>query len=126
MKMFPFISGLIRFIIAPHSPDHGYEVFLKPEIRDASGYYIQYGHELPQEVKLNKRQVLQQLKGNGSELQEYISQQELNLRKEEDVIKLIRYYNLIDHKPGQRDRTPDHAGIGNRREYGGKLQRTKE
>jgi len=78
-----------------NSPDHGYEGFEKPEFQDASGYYIQFGQQLPQEIKMGKRHLLKLLKGKEAELEHYIKQQELNLRQEKDVIKLINYYNRI-------------------------------
>ena len=44
---------------------------------------------------MGKRHLLKLLKGKEAELEHYIKQQELNLRQEKDVIKLINYYNRI-------------------------------
>ena len=100
----PLASGeKVTLYLKPHkiyveakSPDNGYVAFTKPRYEDVSGYYLQYGKELPQAIKLGKRNLLAMLKGKETELQHYIRQQELDLRKEKDVIQLIQYYNRIN------------------------------
>lgn len=77
------------------SPDHGYEGFTPPKYRDVSEYYLQFGRQLPQPLKLNKRQLLKRLKDKETEMEQYILQQELDLRQEKDALKLIEYYNRL-------------------------------
>jgi len=75
------------------SPDHGYDSFSPPKYEDASGYYYQYGKDYPRPTKLGKGPLLRLLKDRKLEMLEYISQQELDLNKEQDVVQLIQYYN---------------------------------
>lgn len=77
------------------SPDNGYEVLDRPVFQDVSGYYYQHGSELPKPINLRKRALLDLLSDKKSEMLKYISQQELNLSKEDDVVRLIQYYNRI-------------------------------
>ncbi|MGB5273179.1 MAG: hypothetical protein WBN39_03920, partial [Flavobacteriaceae bacterium] len=46
-------------------------------------------------IKLNKRNVLKAIGGNTAELKKYVAQFGLNLNKEEDVVRLLDYYNSI-------------------------------
>jgi hypothetical protein len=100
----PLVSGEeVSLYYRPHkvyveakSPDNGYVAFTKPRYEDVSGYYLQYGRELPQPVKLGKRPLLSMLRENSSEVQQYIRQQQLDLRKEKDAVQLIQFYNRIN------------------------------
>lgn len=76
------------------SPDHGYESFGPPIYEDVSSYHYQYGKDFPRPIKLGKGPLLRLLKDKKTELMKYISQQELDLNKEQDVVQLIQYYNL--------------------------------
>lgn len=78
------------------SPAHGYEGFTPPKYRDVSGYFLQYGRELPRPLKLGKRQVLEVLKDKETEIESYVLQQQLDLRKEADVVRLLHHYNRIN------------------------------
>lgn len=63
--------------------------------QDVSSYYIKNGDRPAEKVTLNKRNILKYFKDKSSELAHYIAAYGLNLRKEEDVIRVVNYYNLV-------------------------------
>lgn len=77
------------------SPDHGYDTFSPPKYENVSQYYYQRGKELPRPVRLGKGPLLRLLKDKETELLKYITQQELDLSREQDAVQLIQYYNRI-------------------------------
>ncbi len=77
-------------------PDNGYDTYDPPAYLDISEHYIKKGDAPAQLIKLNKRNVLKAIGGNTAELKKYVSQNSLNLGKEEDVVRLLDHYNKID------------------------------
>lgn len=51
-----------------------------------------------EQVNLNKKEVLQLLKDKDADMQQFIKDKSLNLKKEEDVTSLVNYYNQLSHK----------------------------
>lgn len=47
-------------------------------------------------MKLGKRQVLEVLKDKETEIKSYVLQQQLDLRQEADVVRLLQHYNRIN------------------------------
>jgi hypothetical protein len=76
-------------------PDNGYDTYDPPAYLDISEYYLKKGDAPAQLIKLNKRNVLKAIGGNTTELKRYVAQYHLNLSKEEDVVRLLDYYNSI-------------------------------
>jgi hypothetical protein len=54
---------------------------------------MQNGDNPAIETKLSKRKILSFLDGNSETLKQFIKNNELNMRSESDIIKLINYYN---------------------------------
>jgi hypothetical protein len=54
---------------------------------------MQNGDKPAIETKLSKRKILSFLDGNSEILKQFIKNNELNMRSESDIIKLINYYN---------------------------------
>lgn len=67
--------------------------------KDAVYYFVQIGTKSEMIKKLSLDVVLKLLPGAFS-LQGWIKDQKLNLKKEEDVIKFIEYYNSLKEKEG--------------------------
>jgi len=65
---------------------------------DVSSYYIKIGDGPAREVKLNKRSILKIIGERNLNLEQVIKNQNLNLKKVEDIIHLIDYYNTVDKK----------------------------
>lgn len=57
-------------------------------------YYIAKANE-PIKIKKDKKQILSVLNDRTVELEKYIQQYKLNVKEEEDLIKLIAYYNTL-------------------------------
>jgi hypothetical protein len=98
--MVPLVKGPVTLYYKPKkvfiqakSPENGYQGFSPPHYKDVSSYYLQVDKDLPKPVKLSRKALLETLNGNVNGLDQYIEEQELNLRQEADVIKLIGYYN---------------------------------
>jgi hypothetical protein len=96
----PLVKGAVTLYYKPKKefiqarpPENGYHGFRPPQYKDVSAYFLQFNKELPKPVKLSRKALLQQLNGDVKDLDEYIQVQELNLKEENDVIKLVSYYN---------------------------------
>ena len=57
-------------------------------------YLITY-HGKTEPFKFNKKQVLEVISEHKSETEKYIKANNLSLKKEEDVIKIFKYYNTL-------------------------------
>lgn len=76
-------------------PDTNYGKYIPPTYIDISTYYMKKGEVPAEKIRLNKRGVLNFLVDKKKELQEFISRKKLKLKKEEDVITLLDYYNSL-------------------------------
>lgn len=76
-------------------PDTNYGRIVPPTYIDISSYYIKKGETPAQKIRLNKKEVLKNLSNYKKDLQNYISENDLNLRRESDVISLLEYYNTL-------------------------------
>lgn len=61
--------------------------------RDLSAFYLKQGKQPSKKVKLNKKTVLALLDDKRPALEYFISKEKLNLRKKQDVLTLLEYYN---------------------------------
>lgn len=76
-------------------PDTNYDRYRPPTYIDVSSYYIKKGEAPAEKTHLSKKWVLKNLGDKKKELQEYISNNKLSLRKEKDVIAVLDYYNSL-------------------------------
>ncbi|WP_445381344.1 hypothetical protein [Robiginitalea sp. IMCC43444] len=76
-------------------PDTNYGKYVPPTYIDISSYYLKKGEAPAEKIRLSKKWVLKTLGDQKKALQEYISGNKLNLRKESDVIDLLHYYNSL-------------------------------
>lgn len=63
--------------------------------RESSTYYIKKEGRSAEKIRLNKKSILIHLFDKALEMNTYISDYGLNLRKEEDVVRLFDYYNSL-------------------------------
>lgn len=82
-------------LVEAQQPENGYEAYIPPTYKDVSTYYIKHGHRPAEHVKLSKNQILKKLDTKTSSLKKFISEHNLNLKKETDVLRLLAYYNSI-------------------------------
>jgi len=72
--------------------------------QDASVYYLKKKGHSAVPVKLNKKDILNQLSTHTNDLNAFIENYNLNLKKEEDVIHLLDYYNsLLSSKSNKKE-----------------------
>jgi hypothetical protein len=68
---------------------------------DNSSYYLKKEGRPAEKIRLNKKAILNYLEDKAPELTTFISDYSLNLRKEEDVVRLLNYYSsLLTQKNG--------------------------
>ena len=68
-----------------------YDRTSKPRYIRLPSYYIMEGEKPAEKVYLGKRNVSKALKGDKEVLKEYIKENDLNMRTEEDLLKLLEY-----------------------------------
>jgi len=62
---------------------------------DKKTYYIQEGDNPAQLIKLSKKSILPHLSKHKTEVSQFISENKLKLKKEENIIKLLDYYSSL-------------------------------
>jgi len=62
---------------------------------DNSSYYLKKEDRPAEKIRLNKKAILNYLEDNVSELTTFVSDNGLNLKKEEDVVRLLNYYSSL-------------------------------
>jgi hypothetical protein len=63
--------------------------------KKADTYFIRFKGSLPIELSMNRRKILDAFPDKNSELENFIQKNRLNFRKEEDLIKLVAFYNQL-------------------------------
>lgn len=64
-------------------------------LHKSDSYYIMFNGQLPVEIKMNRRRVMEPFFHNTSLLEQFISENRLNFRNEKDLIKLVEFYNQL-------------------------------
>ncbi|MFX0555441.1 hypothetical protein ACOCEA_01505 [Maribacter sp. CXY002] len=85
-----------KTFIQAEKPDNGYDTYTPPHYKDISAYYVKTGESPAQEVKLNMRSILKIIGDGNESLKQFIIDYNLNLKKVEDIIRLIEYHNTFD------------------------------
>lgn len=81
---------------------NGYEQVTPVKFEDVSSYYIKKDRGPAEPIKLNKKSILKSLQDKAPELEAFISEHHLNLKKEVDAIRLVDYYNSLTAKPASK------------------------
>lgn len=84
-----------KIFIQAEKPENGYDKYDPPTYKDISTYYIVKGDAPAIKTKLSKKQILKHLGKNTQQIKNYMTAEKLNLKKENDVIQLIDYYNSL-------------------------------
>jgi len=89
-----------KIFVQAEKPDNGYDTFDPPIYKDVSQYYLKIGSQPLVEITLNKRQLTKYLTNNSNNLKQFIADNDLRLKTEQEVIQLLNYYN--SHKKPER------------------------
>ena len=78
-------------------PKTGFDTYEEAKFKDDLGHYLlKKGRTVAEEIKLNKKNILKEI-GNGSDdLKKYVSDNNLDLKEEKDVVRLLDYYNSLE------------------------------
>jgi len=88
-----------KIFLQAEKPDNGYDTYTPPHYKDISTYYIKKGEYPAVEVKLSKRNILKVLEDKTVLLKKFIDKYDLNLKDEDDVIRLLDYYDTLLIEP---------------------------
>ncbi len=98
----PLNKGEIKLLLKPkkifvqaEQPEDGYDKFDPPIYKDISSYYVVNRNSPATKARLGKKQILKHLPNHTAHIKKYIASENLNLKKESDVIQLFDYYNSL-------------------------------
>lgn len=92
-----------KLFVQAEKPDNGYDKYDPPIYKDVSAYYLREGEAPAVKIRLSKNQLLKYLDQNTAKIKKYIATEKLNLKKEGDVIQLVKYYNTLLPDSSQED-----------------------
>lgn len=107
----PLNNGKVQLLWKPKKifvpakyPDNGYDSYSPPTFKDVSSHYIKAEGFPAKPIKLSKRNILKYFGTKNKFLNEFININNLDLKEEEDVLTLIKYYNsqLLDKNPSEK------------------------
>ncbi len=85
-----------KVFVQAEKPENGYNDYSPPTYKDVSTYYLQLGSQQAVEINLNKRQLLKYLRDEHfSDIKQYVSDNDLKLKTEKEVLQLLNYYNSL-------------------------------
>lgn len=85
-----------KIFVQAEKPESGYDEYSPPTYKDVSSHYLKVGSQEAVEITLNKRQVLKYLRDEHfSEVKQFVSDNDLKLKSEEEVLLLLNFYNSI-------------------------------
>ncbi len=84
-----------KVFVQAEKPEHGYDDFEPPRYEDKHYYLIRRNGKAAESIRLSKGPLLRFLRDKAPELREYIAQQELEFKTQDDALKLINYYNSL-------------------------------
>ncbi len=98
----PLNQGTAQLLFKPkkrfrqaENPDHGYDTYDPPQFIDDSSYYLKWGNRPAVKIQLGKKKLLKALGSYSPELRKFISKNKLSMKKEEDVVRLVKYFNTL-------------------------------
>lgn len=92
------VDGKIQFLKRNKkgiSENKEYSGNVVKSITDDIRYFMVIHNNEPIQVKLDQKSILPLLTDKESEVADYLKSSKLNLKKQEDIIKLIRFYNTL-------------------------------
>ena len=99
----PENKGEVQLLFKPEvklkrgrTPQTGYDRYVPPKYMDASNYYVKVGDEPAIKTGLKKKKILKLLKNHKDKVSDFIEENNLNLRKKEDIIKVLNFYNELN------------------------------
>ncbi|NAS13802.1 hypothetical protein [Poritiphilus flavus] len=110
----PLNSGEVVLFLQPKkrllkatNPEHGYESMTPAKYEDDFEYYLKIGDNLFERIDLNKRELFYYLSDEASAVKKFVGENKLKLRKENEVVALLNYYNKIKSEKSKMDISPD-------------------
>ncbi|MGB5820606.1 MAG: hypothetical protein WBG90_14070 [Saonia sp.] len=76
-------------------PSTNYDRYSPPTYIEISSYYLKKGKDSAEKIRLKKKDILALLSDKSAALKSFISEQNLKLKQEEDMIKLVDHYNSL-------------------------------
>ncbi len=61
-------------------------------------YYIRYDRGLPEEIRLNRRNVLSAFDSNRDEIEDFVKNNNLSYRNGDDLVRIVEYHNQLLEK----------------------------
>lgn len=90
------LSKKINITYEPPKDAQVYTAAKKPEFKkSADHYFIKFDGNVPSRIYPNKRKVLNSFPDKKEELETFILKNQLNFKEEEDIIKLVKYFNSL-------------------------------
>ncbi|WP_394747299.1 hypothetical protein [Spongiimicrobium salis] len=72
-----------------------YDRNIPPKYITINSYFVKKGDKAAERVRLSKKDILKYLSDKSSEVKSYIADNKIKLKKEEDYIKVLDYYNSL-------------------------------
>ncbi|WP_340063476.1 hypothetical protein [Ascidiimonas aurantiaca] len=98
----PQNEGMVQLLFKPEiklkrgrTPQTGYDRYVPPKYIDASNYYIKVGDKPAVKTSLKRKKILKFLKDHEDKVSGFIKENSLNLRKKEDIVKVLNFYNEL-------------------------------
>ncbi|MEM7380279.1 MAG: hypothetical protein AAF361_03670, partial [Bacteroidota bacterium] len=82
-------------LLRAKNPEHGYESLTPAKYEEDFEYYLKRGDNFFEKIELNKRELFYHLKDEATALKKFAGENKLKLRKANEVIALLNYYNEI-------------------------------
>ncbi len=92
---------LIRRQIAYREAEEakGYSDYKPPRfIERPNIYYIRFDRKLPEEIRLNRRNVLSTFEDKRDEIEDFVKKNNLSYRNFDDLMKIVEYHNQLAEK----------------------------
>ena len=78
-------------------PKTGFDTYEEAKFKNDLGHYLlKKDRTIAEEIKLNKKSILKEIDNGSGDLKKYVSDNNLDLKEEKDVVRLLDYYNSLE------------------------------
>jgi hypothetical protein len=88
-------TTLLKKNLKSISQNREYSGQIARTVVNSTNYYIVSDNNVPTKVKLNEKSVKKLLSAKQANVEEYIQSNQLNLKQQDDLVKLVNYYNTL-------------------------------
>jgi len=64
-------------------------------VRKRNSYYLKFGRQIPREINLNRRSILQAFDEKQDEIAGFVRENNLSYRNIDDLVRMAEYYNRL-------------------------------